>query len=48
MNTATAYTPNLSFVGSADVVSTVTEPNRELTIDELVWVGGGDGVVGIK
>jgi hypothetical protein len=48
MNTATAYPSNLSVLGGLDVAQVTTESSRELSIDELVWVGGGSGVTGTK
>jgi hypothetical protein len=48
MNTATAYPSNLSVLGGKDVAPVTTQPSRELSIDELVWVGGGSGVTGTK
>ncbi len=48
MTSAIAHSFNLSVLGGADVASTPPDATRELSIDELVWVGGGEVVIGTK
>jgi hypothetical protein len=48
MKPAIDYTANLSVLGGQDVASTTTASSRELSLDELAWVGGGQGVGGTK
>jgi hypothetical protein len=48
MKSAIAYVSNLPVLGGQDVASCANDMPRELSIDELTWVAGGEVTGGTK